>query len=123
MDFSYLVPPGEGEGADEAAADDEEASLLQALVYKFAIDDFVVNWSDRYLPDPVKTRIGPIDIDVTELNTLPYRSGQQSVVITSEATGTLSWTGALQLNPLRSTGRATIEGSRMGKSINALMPR
>jgi hypothetical protein len=112
MGFSYLVPPAESETTDAAASGEEDASMLQLLVYEFAIEDLVVHWTDQYLPDPVRTRFGPIDIDVTELNTLPYRSGQQSVVITSESTGTLSWSGALQLNPLRSTGRATIEGSR-----------
>ncbi len=115
MDFAYLLSSNDDNTddpvADEAAADKDDTSLLQALIFKFAIEDFIVHWTDQYSPDPVTTRFGPINIDVTELNTIPYRSGQQSVVITSESTGTLSWTGALQLNPLRSTGHARLEGS------------
>jgi hypothetical protein len=111
MDFSYLMNSSEGSGVDEIADNEEDSSLLQALVFKFAIEDFVINWSDRLQPDPVNTRLGPITIDIRELNTLPNRPGQQSVVISSESSGTLSWTGDLQLNPLRSSGHATLRES------------
>lgn len=111
MDFSYLIKPGEDGDADEVSDNEEDSSLLQALVFKFAIENFVINWSDQYQPEPVQARFGPITIDVKELNTLPNRSGQQSVVIATENTGTLSWTGDLQLNPLRSSGHATIKES------------
>ncbi|MCP4333687.1 MAG: DUF748 domain-containing protein [Gammaproteobacteria bacterium] len=81
MDFSYLIKPGEDGDADEVTDNEEGSSLLQALVFKFAIEDFIINWSDQFQPEPVKTRFGPITIDVRELNTLPNRSGQQSVII------------------------------------------
>ena len=40
-----------------------------------------------------------------------HRAGLQDVVITTESQGTLSWSGSLQLNPLRSAGNASIKGS------------
>jgi hypothetical protein len=62
-------------------------------------------------PEPVNTRLGPINIAISELNTLPDRAGSQDVVITTETQGTLSWNGSLELNPLRSAGHAAIKGS------------
>ena len=112
LDIAYLLDPGGATGTVEATVvETENAGLLQALVFRFTVENFIVHWSDRYSPDPVDTRLGPISIDVSELNTLPDRAGQQAVVIVTENTGTLSWNGDLQLNPLGSSGRASLADS------------
>jgi len=97
------------EPADTEAA--EESGPPRLLIQDFAIVDSVVDWNDDVPPEPVDTSFGPIDIGISELNTLPDRSGLQDVVITTESQGTLSWSGSLQLNPLRSEGSASIKGS------------
>ncbi|HEX5787467.1 MAG TPA: DUF748 domain-containing protein [Woeseiaceae bacterium] len=99
--------------ADDAATPSEEGAdgLPRILVFDFAINDSVFDWDDRVPEEAVVTRFGPVNVQVRELNTLPQRSGEQSVVITTESSGTLSWTGNLQLNPLLSEGRATISGA------------
>jgi hypothetical protein len=111
MDFAYLMQSTEGEVEDDAAIANEDSSLLPALVFSFKIEDGIINWFDEIPAEPQKARFGPINIDIKELNTLPNRAGQQSVVIVTENTGTLSWTGDLQLNPLRSNGHALLEDS------------
>ncbi len=99
----------------EAAAvpdsDQAEGGMPRLLIFNFTIAAAVVDWKDQVPLDPVATRFGPIDIRIQELNTLPDRSGDQAVVITTETAGTLSWTGSLQLNPLKSAGHAEIRGS------------
>jgi hypothetical protein len=97
------------EPADTEAA--EESGPPRLLIQDFAITDSVVDWNDDVPPEPVDTQFGPIDIAISELNTLPARSGLQDVVITTESQGTLSWSGSLQLNPLRSEGSASVKGS------------
>ncbi len=111
MDFAYLLQSA-GDNVDEEVVEEaQETGLLQALVFDFRIENWFVNWSDQLPAEPLKTRFGPINIAIKELNTLPNRAGQQTVVIATENTGTLSWTGELQLNPLRSSGRALLEDS------------
>ena len=112
IDFAYLMkssndgaPP---EKLPETSIENENSSLLPLLIYQFAIEDFVVHWDDHVPVEPVKTVLGPITVDIEELNTLPNRSGQQIVVVATPNIGTLSWTGDLQLNPLRSSGRASL---------------
>ena len=91
--------------------EEEDSSPPRLLIFDFAIHDSVVHWSDQVPVDPVETVFGPVNIVIAELNTLPQREGQQNVVITTETQGTLSWSGTLQLNPINSSGRATITGS------------
>lgn len=111
MDFAYLLPSTGDEVEGEVVADSEKSGLIQALVYNFIIEDWFITWSDQLIIDPIEARFGPINIAIKELNTVPNRAGQQTVVIATENRGVLSWTGDLQLNPLRSSGYAVIEGS------------
>ena len=112
FDFAYLLMSGDKPAEEPKQEDATESSLFQALIYDFAIENMFVNWSDRQPVEPLDERFGPIDISIEELNTLPNRAGRQNVVIVTENTGTLSWSGDLQLNPLQSSGRATLEESR-----------
>jgi hypothetical protein len=95
----------------EQVSSEQDSSLTRMLIYDFAIEDCAINWNDEVPVEMVKTRFGPIDIRIQELNTLPQRSGQQSILITTESSGTLSWTGTLQLNPFQSVAHASIKGS------------
>ena len=90
LDIAYLVPPADTEGEIDPAADAGDSSLSQGLIYNFTIENCIVNWSDQFPPEPVKTRFGPANISIKDLNTLPDRSGQQKVVIATESSGTLS---------------------------------
>jgi hypothetical protein len=111
LDIAYLTNAGTDKVSEEVSTDEQGSSLLRALIFNFGIDGGFINWSDRQPEEPVKTRFGPINIAISELNTLPDRKGQQTVIIATENAGTLSWTGDLQLNPLRSSGKASLKDS------------
>ena len=89
------------------------SGLPRLVVHEFAVNEAALHWRDAVPPQPVETTLGPVNIAVLNLNTLPQREGQQDVVITTETSGTLGWAGTLQLNPLRSVGRAELLGSHM----------
>lgn len=109
FNFDFLAQPS-AEPADAEVAE-EESGPSRLLIQDFAITESVVDWKDEVPPEPVVTQFGPINIAISELNTLPDRAGLQDVVITTESQGTLSWNGSLQLNPLSSEGSASIKGS------------
>ena len=109
MNIAFLT--AERDAKNQADGESGKSSILPLLIFNFAINNSALNWSDLVPIDPVKTRLGPVNIAIANLNTLPDRSGQQDVVITTETSGTLSWNGTLQLNPLFSEGRASIKGS------------
>lgn len=95
------------------AESDEESPPPELLIFKFLVQQCVVNWHDDVPVDPIDTVFGPVDISIDELNTIPQRVGQQAVVIKTETGGTLSWSGSLELAPLNSTGHASVTGSQM----------
>jgi hypothetical protein len=110
LNLASLVPkPAAEEIEDPEVVTDAEPARL--LIFDFAVRDSSLHWDDLVPIDPVHTTFGPINIEISELNTLPQRAGQQDVVITTETLGELSWSGSLQLNPINSSGRATITGS------------
>jgi hypothetical protein len=108
FNFDFLAQQAAEPGESDTPADSGPPRLL---IQDFAITDSVVDWKDDVPPEPVDTSLGPINIAISELNTLPDRAGLQDVIITTETQGTLSWNGSLELNPLRSEGRAAIKGS------------
>ena len=111
FNFGFLAQQSAEPAETEPAP---ETGPPRLIIQDFAITDSVVDWKDEVPPEPVDTEFGPINIAISELNTLPDRAGLQGlqdVVITTESQGTLSWSGSLQLNPLRSEGSASIEGS------------
>ena len=110
LNAGFLVP----ERREPATTEEETLAAsapLRLLIFDFAINNSVINWRDAVPVEPVEARFGPVNIGIAELNTLPDRSGQQDVVITTETNGTLSWSGSLSLNPLMSAGHASIKGS------------
>ena len=110
LNAGFLAPQRVGPPATE----EQEVTAsepLRLLIFDFAINDSVINWSDEVPIDPVMTRFGPVNIAIAELNTLPDRAGQQDVVITTETSGTLAWSGSLNLNPLMSEGHASVQGA------------
>ena len=109
LNIAFLAAGARNDASD---ADRNNApSMTPFLVFDFAVNQSVLNWSDAMPVDPVQARFGPVNISIADLNTLPDRHGQQDVVITTETAGTLSWSGILQLNPLQSEGHAAIKGS------------
>ena len=95
---------------EESAASDGDA-MPRLIVHNFAVNEAALQWHDAVPREAVSTTFGPVNVQVSDLSTLPQREGQQEVVITTETAGTFSWSGTLQLNPLYSSGRASIEGS------------
>jgi len=110
LSAGFLAP----QRLEPPVAEEQEVTASEPprlLIFDFAINDSVINWSDEVPVDPVVTRFGPVNIGIAELNTLPDRVGQQDVVITTETNGTLAWSGSLNLNPLMSEGHASVKGS------------
>ena len=70
-----------------------------------------LGFADKRRPDPFETDVGPIDLAIRDLSTLPDASSAQEVRISGEGGTEIAWTGNLSLNPLRSDGRVTLKGS------------
>jgi hypothetical protein len=94
--------------ADTVAADN--AAPLPLLIYDINIREARLNIEDRLPSVPFKTVLGPVNITINELSTLPGRSGQQQVSIVTETGAKVSWNGSLELAPLVSRGNLSVSG-------------
>jgi uncharacterized protein involved in outer membrane biogenesis len=106
--FAFLLA---GETNAESQAEPSDSGIPRLLIYDFSLNEASLQWDDSVPSEPVVTTFGPVNARVQDLSTLPQGEGQQEVIITTETTGTFSWSGSLQLNPLRSSGRASVVGS------------
>ncbi|MFT5218275.1 MAG: hypothetical protein ACI9LO_002175 [Planctomycetota bacterium] len=107
LDFAYLTKSS----TDQASQAKGDASLPPVLVDQFSIEDLVIRWADQVPVEAVKTRFGPIVVDLKDFSTFPNQAGQQTVVISTHDFGTLSWTGDLQLNPFRTSAHASLKAA------------
>lgn len=107
--FAFLLT-SEAEVKDDVPAP-AESSIPRFIVKDFSLNAAALSWDDAVPTEAVSTTFGPVDVRILDLSTLPQGEGRQEVVITTETTGTFSWSGSLRLNPLHSVGHAAIDGS------------
>ncbi len=93
-----------------AADDQAEASLLRLVIDALTVNGGRVDVTDEVPKTDFTTQLGPVDIQLANLSTLPDDSGQQTVDIKTPQGINLAWTGDFSVNPLHSTGRVTGSG-------------
>lgn len=111
LNLAFLLDAGNTSSSESGEL--VSGAPVRLLIRNFAINNAVAHWHDEVPAELLETAFGPVNIAVTDLNTLPQRDAQQDVVIKTESGGSFGWSGTLQLAPLRSAGRATITGSHV----------
>lgn len=96
--------------APPAEPAEDSGELPRLVVDALALVDGSIDLRDEGVPTPFETRLSPIDVSVTDLSTLPERTGQQQVRVTTTSGVSLGWRGTLSLVPVSSAGTVTIEG-------------
>lgn len=94
-----------------APAADPDAAGLPIVIDNLNIAAAQVDITDRLPATEFNTTLGPINIALQNLSTVPNESGAQDVTITAENGATLSWTGSLQISPFASAGKLRLDGS------------
>ncbi len=93
---------------DDESADD--AGLLRLIIDEFNLIEGGGSFSDHTPATPFEAPIGPINVAVHDISTLPDERGAQRVEVHTERGANLSWQGTLQVQPLHSDGHFTAEG-------------
>ena len=106
-------------------ADEEDGGLPRLLIQSIRISEGSGDLADNVPPTPVETHLGPINIEIHGLSTLPDRSGNQTVTIELENGESLSWQGTLALSPFHSEGELVLSGSPLEQTtayLKAILP-
>ena len=80
---------------------------------------------DQVPQDTASLDIGPIDVSILELNTLPDRFGQQTVTVQFPDQSSLEWQGNIDLQPFQSEGTLALSNLQLAPAIaylKAVMP-
>ena len=88
----------------------EDAELLRLVVAQLVLADGGAEFTDQVPATDFSTKIGPLQVELTNLSTLPEDSGRQKVTLSTPMGKRLEWSGDLSLNPLASTGRVIGSG-------------
>ncbi len=84
--------------------------MPRLVIFTLQITGAAATFIDQTRAVPFKTDLGPINILINDLSTLPDNDGNQRVVIEAEADSRLEWTGSLKANPFSSKGHFKIGG-------------
>lgn len=105
------------EPADTGQEPDGEKGLPSLLIQELNFRDGQLHLRDQVPADPVRLDIGPVNISIQELNTLPDRFGRQTVAIRFPGDALLEWQGNIGLEPLRSEGSLAISNFQLSPAI------
>ena len=116
VNLAALIP-----AADPSAPPETESAPLRMIIALAAIDGGRVAIVDRDARQPYQTELGPVDLKLTDLSTLPDREGRQTLVMQTRYGGRLDWSGTLSLQPLHSAGHISLSGEQL-PGLSAYLP-
>ena len=97
----------------ETETEESSGDLPRLLVSELAFNEGRLLFRDHAPGETVEIPAGPISVSVQNLNTLPDIDGNQQVQVKLNRGATLTWQGDLSLQPLRSEGEFTLDGSEL----------
>lgn len=82
----------------------ESQALPRLIIAKLAIDDAGFELTDHRRAGPFHTSVEPLDLLLTNFNTLPNQEGRQTIVASTPEGEELEWVGRISVQPLQSEG-------------------
>lgn len=110
--LNETAPPAESKIEDEVAVE-SESSTPRLFINDAQLQISRITIIDRVPATVFQKDIGPIDLQVLELSTLPDWIGQQQVNIVTRQGAHISWSGDISIAPLASKGQVSIEGPHL----------
>jgi hypothetical protein len=121
--LSNLLADWQASAATETVESEADSAGSEPLP-SFLVDSFTINagefnFYDRVPDEPVDFNFTPIDINVSQLSSLPDRIGKQVVRIEVPGDSVIEWQGNLTVSPLSSAGRVVTQ-SKLARSPSYL---
>ncbi|MFH1152794.1 MAG: DUF748 domain-containing protein [Pseudomonadota bacterium] len=92
----------------EKTGPEQEQSLPRFLIEQFHLSNGQVTFTDAFVPSGFKTTIAPVDINVTNLTSLPERATTYQLSLATESGETLACEGKTGLASRKADGRLTL---------------
>ncbi len=108
LNLKALIPP-----EDPNAEPEPESPPPRLIVASAVVDGGRVAVIDRSGRQPYETELGPLDMQVSDLNTLPNQEGDQRLVVQTRFGGRLEWTGKMTVRPFTASGHISLAGEKL----------
>lgn len=116
LNLKALIPP-----EDPNAQPEPESPPPRLIVASAVVDGARVAIVDRSGRTPYETELGPLDLQASDLNTLPNEEGNQRLVGETRFGGHLEWTGKMTVRPFTASGHIALTGQRLPE-MSAYLP-
>ncbi|MCK6548817.1 DUF748 domain-containing protein [Myxococcota bacterium] len=104
----------EGTGSPKEEAPAEESKPPKVTIDHFQLAGGAVRFEDASKAERFQTEISPLDLELTDFSTAPAANSPYEIRARIAPSTTIEWSGALGLDPLRSSGRLAITGVELG---------
>ena len=109
--------PGQAEPARAQAA----AGLPRLIVHELAIVDGRLDVADRHRQPELSTRVEPLDLELSDLSTLPNDKGPYELSALTGFGARIRWQGEIGISPLSLVGNFSIEDIALAKLPPAVL--
>jgi hypothetical protein len=100
---------------------EEDKGLPRALLQHVQVVDAKVDLEDHYnRPEPLLWEIGPNQVELLDISTIPEREGSNDVVLLLPGGGRMTITGKVVVEPLGLNGTLTLEDNQIASSWRAV---
>lgn len=86
-----------------------DSPLPRFVIHRFTMSGTKLDFADKRIAPAFSTRIEPIDLELTELSSLPGNKGQYKFTARTSFGARLEWQGDARLNPLAANGSFKVE--------------
>jgi hypothetical protein len=108
--FGRLIDAFPKSEEPEPVPEESPQALPRLVIQQLVVNDASLQFTDHLEHGTFDTVLGPVNVEISNLSTLPDQSGQQQVSIKTRAGGEIAWQGSVQLSPLKSSGNVNVNG-------------
>jgi hypothetical protein len=98
----------------------DEGGLPRALLQHVRVVDGQIDIEDRARPEPLLWVMGPSQVELHDISTIPDRQGTNDVVVQLPGGGTMTVTGDVVVEPLGLNGTFTLENNQLASMWRAV---
>ncbi len=100
--------------------EEKDARLPRALLQQVQVIDGRIDVEDRLRPEPLLWEVGPSQIELLDISTIPEREGSNDLVMRLPGGGAVKISGKVKVEPLSLDGTFVLEDNALASSWRAV---
>lgn len=116
LNFAKLADGFGGNGEKtESEPETEPGGIPRMIFEKVSLVEATVRFADQRGEEPADIEITPLNIELTDIKTLPGHKGPYTITAQTPGGAFLSWQGEVSLDPVTSSGSLSLENLFLAK--------